>query len=173
MGSFARLPCLCLQSSSTRRCNQQHRFYRGLCRKKRWPTATGLSASSERTGAFSLAKLLDICEYEPEWRWTTRRSSSSYSQVCLHRMVHRPRGAWTDDLLFVPSVWSRNRKILDEFVKEARTHYFESSLPPRELYMLPDEVNAHTTYWKQQVLTYFLIWYSPVLSSPPDLARAT
>ena len=41
----------------------------------------------------------------------------------------------------ISSVWSRNRKILDDFVREARTHYFESPIPPRELIALPDEVS--------------------------------
>ncbi|KAL5495826.1 hypothetical protein ACEPAI_1290 [Sanghuangporus weigelae] len=43
------------------------------------------------------------------------------------------------------SVWSRNRKILDDFVQEARNHYFESPMPPRELTSLPDESGSTLT----------------------------
>ncbi len=47
------------------------------------------------------------------------------------------------------SVWSRNRKILDEFVQEARTHYFESPLPPRELFILPDDVSQNLNFYAE------------------------
>ena len=43
------------------------------------------------------------------------------------------------------SVWSRNRKILDDFLQEARTHYYNSPLPPRVLSLLPDAVCFHTS----------------------------
>ncbi|KAL5495834.1 RTF2 [Sanghuangporus weigelae] len=49
---------------------------------------------------------------------------------------------YNDDNMYMLtlSVWSRNRKILDEFVQEARTHYLNSPLPPRELMTVPDPV---------------------------------
>ncbi|KAH8111598.1 hypothetical protein DFH11DRAFT_589794 [Phellopilus nigrolimitatus] len=39
------------------------------------------------------------------------------------------------------SVWSRNRKILDDFVQAARTHFLNSSVPPRIL-RLPETVRC-------------------------------
>ena len=45
------------------------------------------------------------------------------------------------------SVWSRNRKILDEFVQEARQHYIESPLPPRELISVPHDVSYEYMYF--------------------------
>ncbi|KAL5518422.1 BAT2_1 [Sanghuangporus vaninii] len=54
---------------------------------------------------------------------------------------------YNDDNMYMLSlsVWSRNRKILDEFVQEARTHYLNSPLPPRELMTVPDPCGSLLT----------------------------
>lgn len=54
------------------------------------------------------------------------------------------------------SVWSRNRKILDEFVQEARQHYIESPLPPRELISVPHDVSYKYMYFVPSSVAYKL-----------------
>ncbi|KAI5118666.1 hypothetical protein M0805_001039 [Coniferiporia weirii] len=43
------------------------------------------------------------------------------------------------------SVWSRNRKILDDFVQEARAHSFSSPIPPRKIVEVPDTTGSVIT----------------------------
>ncbi len=38
-------------------------------------------------------------------------------------------------------VWSRNRRVLEDFIQEARTYYFKCMKPPRRLFSLPDPVS--------------------------------
>ena len=52
-------------------------------------------------------------------------------------------------------MWSRNRSILDEFVQDARIHYFNSKPPPREIDKIPDPVSP----------LLFVLHLSPLLNS--------
>ncbi|OCB90787.1 P-loop containing nucleoside triphosphate hydrolase protein [Sanghuangporus baumii] len=77
---------------------------------------------------------------EPElFRWRGRWISVSIS-------ISSSSGFNKDPIqVLTLSVWSRKRKILDDFVQEARNHYFESPVPPRELTNLPDESGSTLT----------------------------